>query len=104
MICEDRIKELKSEVGEEDFSEIVTLFLAESDEMLDRLRAVSGSDELEALLHALKGSALNLGFAELGRLCEDRRERALSPNDWPPDVERIADVYEQSKAQLMSLA
>lgn len=68
MIDWDRVAALRSEIGLDDFAEVVTLFLEEADEVALRLPAQMG-DALRADLHSLKGAALNLGFAALADLC-----------------------------------
>jgi len=103
MIALDRIDELRSEIGDEDFMEIVELFLSESEGMIDALRGATDPAEAEALLHALKGSALNLGFVELAHLCREGQGTAASPDLWQARLSRIADVYAESKARLAAL-
>jgi HPt (histidine-containing phosphotransfer) domain-containing protein len=70
MIDWDRAQSLRDEVGAEDFAEVVDLFLQEVEETLARLTPEQGPDALSADLHFLKGSALNLGFAEFAQLCQ----------------------------------
>lgn len=103
MISLDRIEELKSEIGPEDFGEIVDLFLSESEEMLSALRACTDPAEAEALLHGLKGSALNLGFVDLAHLCREGQGTAASSATWQDRLARIAEVYAASKARLAAL-
>jgi len=104
VISIERVQELRFEVGEEDFEEIVALFMAESDTLLGRLRAVRDPAEAEDLLHALKGSALNLGFDELAGLCREGRGQAAGSADWPARFAQLFDVYQQSKARLSAVA
>jgi HPt (histidine-containing phosphotransfer) domain-containing protein len=104
VISNERLEELKSEVGEDDFEEIVALFIAESDTIIARLKVASQPVEAEELLHALKGSALNLGFDRLAALCQHGEGQTAGTDAWPPLVKRLTDVYEQSKAQLAALA
>jgi HPt (histidine-containing phosphotransfer) domain-containing protein len=104
VISAERIGELRSEVGEDDFGEIVALFIAESDLLVSRLGAVSDPAEAVALLHALKGSALNLGFETLADLCRDSCGRQAGTPAWAQDLGRLRDVYEQSKLRLSTLS
>lgn len=74
MIDWDRVSELRDEVGAEDFLEVVEMFLDEVNEEIDTITDEMTAQELEAKLHFLKGSALNLGlktFAEMCRVGED---------------------------------
>ncbi len=81
MISWERVRELRDEIGEDDFCEVVDLFLEEVEEVLARLRAEPNPASYEADLHFLKGSALNLGFQALGALCRDGEVRAAAKGD-----------------------
>ena len=76
MIDWARVGELRDEIGCEDFAEVVSLFLEEADEVVQRLGACADAKALESALHFLKGSALNLGFERLAQLCQDGERRA----------------------------
>lgn len=76
MIDWDRVASLRAEIGAEDFAEVVEMFLEEADEVVARLRGIRTGPELEADLHFLKGSALNLGFGDLASLCSISEKRA----------------------------
>jgi HPt (histidine-containing phosphotransfer) domain-containing protein len=78
MIDWDRVSALRAEIGEADFEEIVQMFLLESDGVIARLRAGRPYPTLEAELHFLKGSALNLGFRQLADLCSQGEKVAAS--------------------------
>jgi HPt (histidine-containing phosphotransfer) domain-containing protein len=69
MIDWQRVAQLKEEVGAEDFGEVADLFLEEVAEGLAALQPECGPEIAAAQLHALKGAALNLGFAEFAGLC-----------------------------------
>ena len=77
MIDWNRIDELRGEVGEEDFAQIAALFLAEMEAVVASLPATEAA-AMPDLLHGLKGSAMNLGFADLAGLCAAGETR-------PPD-------------------
>lgn len=66
-----RVEELREEVGDEDFIEIVELFLAEIDESVGQLDGLGPGQDLADALHGIKGSALNLGFNAVATLCAD---------------------------------
>jgi histidine phosphotransfer protein HptB len=100
MISMERIDELRTEVGEEDFAEIVELFLSEADLLLDDLGKVVDMATAESLLHSLKGSALNLGFVHLADLCREGHTAGISPEAWTERLDCICGVYEESKARL----
>lgn len=82
-----RVHELREEIGDDSFDEVVTLFLDESDSVIARGGAGFTPDDL----HFLRGAALNLGFAELAAACSGT-----------PDPRAITDLYRQSKASLLA--
>jgi histidine phosphotransfer protein HptB len=103
MIDWDRVKELRGEIGAEDFDEVVALFLEEADECIARLSAEAGAAALSADLHFLKGAALNLGFAALSTLCQDGERRA-GAGDLSVDLEAVRAAYLGCKAEFAKLA
>ncbi len=96
MLNWERIKELKDDFGEEDFHEVVSLFLTEVETSFENLMA-GGAENLGDELHALKGSAANLGFEKLKSACE-MAEKAGPDTDLPG----LRDIFDQSKAQFMA--
>lgn len=96
MIDWDRVTTLRQEIGAEDFDEVAFLFLAEAEEVIDRLRDGAIRSTLIDEIHALKGSALNLGFAELAVMLQDK-ERRLRQGD-RISTERIVNCYTNSRA------
>ncbi|MDB5666790.1 MAG: Hpt protein [Cypionkella sp.] len=99
MIEWDRVKELRSEIGNDGFAEVIAMFLEEADEVIGRIGDTVGTEALEADLHFLKGAALNLGFAQFAALCRDGERRA-SGGDAGFDLEQICSSYQASKMTL----
>jgi HPt (histidine-containing phosphotransfer) domain-containing protein len=97
MIDWDRVRELRAEIGAEDFDEVVCLFLEEADEAIARLSLASGAKSLAADLHFLKGAALNLGFSTLSGLCQDGERRA-SAGDLAIDLDAVRRAYANCRA------
>ena len=91
MIDWDRVASLREEIGDADFEEVVEMFLAESDEVVARLLAGKPDPTLEADLHFLKGSALNLGFRHLAALCSAGEKCAAAGA--PVDVPEVAESF-----------
>ena len=91
MIDWDRVASLRDEIGAADFAEVVEMFLTESDEAVARLVAGRPDPTLEADLHFLKGSALNLGFSVLAALCSAGEKRAAA--GVPVNVPEVAASY-----------
>lgn len=97
MIDWNRIQTLRDEIGEEDFPDIVEIFIEEVSEMIENLRVAPQIDTLGADLHALKGSALNLGFTEFSKLCQTGETAAANGRADEIILEPILDCYENSK-------
>ncbi len=73
-----RISTMMEDFGAEGFAEILTVFYEETAQALSRLGeavAAHNREEVEKLLHLLKGSAANLGFSALAQACEEARQR-----------------------------
>ncbi|RGP37599.1 Hpt domain-containing protein [Pseudotabrizicola alkalilacus] len=100
MIDWRRVQELLGEIGPECFEEIVAIFLQETDEVIARLRALSDTGSVESDLHFLKGSALNLGFAELAQICQTGERRAATGFD-DVTLDAVIDIYHQSRAAFL---
>lgn len=97
MIDWSRVNELRDEIGPEDFAEVVDLFLEEVEEVTARLRAAPDPARLEADLHFLKGSALNLGFTHFSDLCLNGEHMAVMGQAANVDVAAILSGYDRSK-------
>ncbi|MDO6729828.1 Hpt domain-containing protein [Marinovum sp. 2_MG-2023] len=100
MIDWARVSELREEIGEEDFAEVVELFLEEVDGVMDTL--VSDHEDLESQLHFLKGSAMNLGFDRFAALCQSGETAAGAGNGASVDTNHIREVYIASRAEFAS--
>ncbi|MDR7124242.1 HPt (histidine-containing phosphotransfer) domain-containing protein [Pseudorhodobacter sp. 4114] len=100
MIDWRRVQDLLAEIGPECFEEIVSLFLQEADEVVARLRALSDARAVENDLHFLKGSALNLGFAELAQMCQTG-ERSAAAGSANVPMDAVIDSYHQSRTAFL---
>jgi histidine phosphotransfer protein HptB len=101
MIEWERVNELRSEIGDDDFADVVELFLQEADEAIARISASGGASKLEADLHFLKGAALNLGFREFSGLCQEGERRAAA-GDCGADLDAVRASYLRSKDALIA--
>lgn len=102
MIDWTRVFELKEEIGSAGFAEIADMFLQEAEEAVYALTGPLRADQAEAQLHALKGSALNLGLTELAGICHVGERLAASGQKDAFDPAQIVAVYHASRAQLLS--
>jgi HPt (histidine-containing phosphotransfer) domain-containing protein len=97
MIDWTRVAELRDEVGDDAFEEVVELFLEEVQEVAERLATPPATaDQLAADLHFLKGSALNLGFTDLAALCAAGEARAQSGDAARVDIGAVLACHEAS--------
>ena len=97
IISWDRVAELRVEVGADDFDEIVLMFLEETETALNDLQSAADEADRRDLLHALRGSALNLGFTGLSRLCqaiEGGVDHAAGPAELTAVFARSRDALE----------
>jgi HPt (histidine-containing phosphotransfer) domain-containing protein len=100
VVCWTRVNELRDEIGPEDFEEVVVVFLEEAETMVAEL-AAAPPEALEEALHALKGTALNLGLSELAALCQDGEARAASGQAAAVPVTPVLTAYARARAALV---
>jgi histidine phosphotransfer protein HptB len=96
MIDWGRVRDLRMEIGADDFSEVIALFLEEADDVVCRLENLTDARAIEGCLHFLKGSALNLGFAALAQICQTGEKRAASGMTNMP-LQDVAKIYQASR-------
>jgi HPt (histidine-containing phosphotransfer) domain-containing protein len=102
MIDWARVRELRDEIGANSFGEVVELFLEEVEAEIAVLRTGVTRDDLELRLHFLKGSALNLGFAEFSKKCQVGETAAATGAGDIVDVTDILASYDASKAAFLA--
>ncbi|WP_281967091.1 Hpt domain-containing protein [Roseovarius nanhaiticus] len=102
MIDWAKVSQLRDEIGAEDFSEVVDLFLTEVEGEIGDLRPEAPTESLEAQLHFLKGSALNLGFHEFAKLCQAGESAAGAGRAEGVDVHAIIGSFAKSKAAFLA--
>lgn len=96
MIDWDRVNELRIEVGEDDFDEVLAMFFDEAASVLANL-GNGGMERIKRDLHLLKGSAINIGLAGVGALCRNcEAALAANPNE-VPDLIAIRRAFLTSK-------
>lgn len=101
MIDWSQLDALEAEMGES-FPEIVALFLEEAGEIVARLDQADPEDAraLSADLHALKGSALNLGLSALASRCEDGEKYAEAGHTGQIALPALIACFHESCAAL----
>lgn len=102
MIDWTRIQELREEIGPEDFSEVAEMFIAEVDETVRLLENHKSPDTLADDLHFLKGSALNLGFADLADACQSGETTARAGQPEQVNLPQVVAIYKSSREAFLS--
>ena len=102
MIDWKRVEELKQEVGDEDFAEVVVLFLEEVEETIARMKATPSPNTLEEDMHFLKGSAMNLGFSQFTGLCQAGETAAANGDTSTVSLPEIFSCYDGSRAEFLA--
>lgn len=101
MIDWARVDELRRDIGDDGFAEVVDLFLDEVEEVVMRLQARPDPARLEEDLHFLKGCAWNLGFADFGALCQDGERMAAAGLAAQVQLPPVLACYGQSKTAFL---
>ncbi len=102
MINWEKVLELCGEIGPDDFGEVVELFLEEVEEVIEKMPDNIPREDMESSLHFLKGSALNLGFDDLSRLCANDEAAAATGRFDDVDLGAIVETYTASKAEFLA--
>lgn len=97
MISWDRVGQLKEEMGPDGFSELITIFLEEADDVSEKLASEEDSPTLVDRLHFLKGCAANIGFVRVEELCNRAEFAARDGNFAIIDVREILTSYAESR-------
>jgi histidine phosphotransfer protein HptB len=101
MIDWNRVEELRSEIGPDGFAEVAEMFLEEAEATVQALISGPAPDEVEGQLHFLKGSALNLGLADLAVICQIGERKAAMGQASEVDTAAVAAVYRVSRQALL---
>ena len=95
-----RVRELESEIGRSDFTEVIEIFLEECDAAAVRL--AHGPDAaLEEELHFLRGAAMNLGLDAMAAACQEGERAARRGQAAAVDRDAIAALYGASRGALL---
>jgi HPt (histidine-containing phosphotransfer) domain-containing protein len=99
------LDDLSAQIGREVTGTLVNIYLEHSRTQISRLdNAVSDAEAAEhaRLIHGLRGGSVQLGTHELSGLCEtlERELRTTGRRLTPEEVERIHEVFEQTRVAL----
>ncbi|MGB0659436.1 MAG: Hpt domain-containing protein [Mangrovicoccus sp.] len=102
MLDWSRVEELREEVGEDAFGEVVELFLEEVGEAIGAL--ANGESCSEENMHFIKGAALNLGFQDLANLCQSGESLARDGAADQIDLPKIVACFGDTRDAFMTKA
>lgn len=102
MIDWERVQALHDDVGAEDFDEIIDLFMEEVEEIVSSLGSNPDRSTLGDDLHALKGSALSLGFSDFCALCQEGETAAENGQADTIDIEAVLQSFSVSKQAFLN--
>ena len=97
-----RIRELRDEIGPDDFDEVVELFLAEVEGALEQLSCSQDPPD-EAEYHFIKSSALNLGFDGLAALCARGEAGMIEAGSADISPGEMSAAFQAEREELQSL-
>jgi len=103
MVDWQRIEALKSEIGPDDFNEVLEMFVSELDEVLGQLGEDVDQMVPAETFHFLKSGALNIGFAEFAGLCQ-RGEKSALNGSAVVSASDLIETYTRSKAAYFKVA
>jgi HPt (histidine-containing phosphotransfer) domain-containing protein len=101
------LETLRDELGDADgtiLDAIVSLYLAQGQELVDRLGAAAAASDavtLRAVAHSLRGSTLTVGGAHLAALCQ-RIELAGPAGEAGDAARSVRQAFEALASQLRS--
>lgn len=102
MINWNRINDLTNDIGAENIDEVIEVFLEEVEDVLATLKADCSMNDLRHARHFLRGSAMNLGFDELGKLCTSEDPAGFTNVETAAFIGKMKSVYDASKTEFLS--
>ena len=102
MINWTHLSELRTDLGDETFSEVIALFLQEVQTGIDGLDTQRSAPELMAEFHMLKGSALSLGLTDLAQICANAESLASQGRTNVFRKDELSNVFHTSRSELLA--
>jgi len=86
-----RVLSTLQEVMEEGYADLLSIFLADSEDRLNILRTADSIALLVATAHSFKGSSSNMGAVKLSDLCHQLEQQARS-SPWAGIQELVREI------------
>lgn len=102
MIDWNRIAELRGEICDDGFAEVLGLFFEDADDAVAKLQSTSDPVLLAEVLHSLKGSAQNLGLSEVSTLCLKEETRLVRADATLIDTGSIVTALMTARRELQN--
>ncbi|MCG8435741.1 MAG: response regulator [Gammaproteobacteria bacterium] len=102
------IREIDSHTDEDVLGTIVNLFLTESPKLIEKIKTagdLNDNDTVQHAAHSLKGSAANIGAAQVQVICAEleRKARDGQLEELDKMMEELDDKYAHTKSALLSI-
>ena len=96
------LSELRADMGDETFAEVINLFLQEVQSGIERLSRERSASDLVSEFHMLKGSALSLGLTDLANICANAESMANAGQVDCFQPDELSTVFHTSRSELLS--
>jgi HPt (histidine-containing phosphotransfer) domain-containing protein len=96
-----QLKDLKSDVGDEGFADLIKLFIEETDDAILRMTNGGPSKDPAADFHFLKGAARNLGLDAFSAICHQAEMSAAQGLPLAISPEGLDAAWQDSRARLL---
>ncbi len=109
MIIDISVIEGLKEIGDKEFvTELIEMFLQQSEDIMSEIRNYSENkdvDNLSKLSHKLKGSCLNLGAIDMSKVCQtiEHNTRENNIDSIEQHLDSLENIYRETCEELRRL-
>lgn len=100
MVSQDRLDDLRRDIGEDGLAELLPIFLAEADELVALLDP--NEPDLCHTLHALKGCAVNIGLDGVHETCMRIESDIAADRMSRCAIADLRDGYSRARQELIA--
>ncbi|MGN0932016.1 Hpt domain-containing protein [Falsigemmobacter intermedius] len=102
MLNLQQLDDLRSDVGEDGFADLIALFLEETDGVVARMTAPGPKMDPAADFHFLKGAARNLGLESFSAVCHEAELAAAAGQPAPLSPADLDAAWRESRIRLLA--